>query len=124
MDPDKPAALRWRPTLSVEALLLLASVAFAAFYNGALWALLFGTADLTKPRTAALFIGLFIAVVGIQFAGLALLLTRRTAGPPSIPPITESGSSKNANTWSSVSPGQLPKATSSIPLPSFSSSRS
>ena len=81
MDPDKLAAYGWRPTLSVEALLLLTSVAFAAFYNGALWALMFGTADLTKPRTAALFIGLFIAVVGIQFAGLALLLTRRTARP-------------------------------------------
>ncbi|MDH5254325.1 MAG: DUF1705 domain-containing protein, partial [Gammaproteobacteria bacterium] len=53
-------------------------MAFATAYNGALWNLLFGTADLTKPRTIALFAGLFIAVVAIQFAGLALLLTRRT----------------------------------------------
>jgi len=67
--------------LSVEALLLVASVAFAAFYNRALWHLLFGSADLTAPRTAMLFTSLFVAVVCLQFAGLALLLTRRTVRP-------------------------------------------
>jgi hypothetical protein len=32
----------WRPVLSVESLLLLASLAFSTFYNHALWHLLFG----------------------------------------------------------------------------------
>ncbi|MEQ1801832.1 MAG: phosphoethanolamine--lipid A transferase [Gammaproteobacteria bacterium] len=81
MEPVRPAAPRWQPTLSVEWLVLLASVAFAALYNGALWTRLFGTADLSQPRAAALFAGLFAAVVCIQFAGLALLLTRRTVKP-------------------------------------------
>ncbi len=67
--------------LSVEVLILLASLAFAAGYNGALWQLLFGTADLADPRKLALFAGLFLVVVGLQFAGLALLLTRRTVKP-------------------------------------------
>ncbi len=81
MNPVTPATARWQPTLSVEGLLLAASVTFAALYNGALWALLFGAANLTVPRTAALFAGLFVAVVCIQFAGLALLLPRRTVKP-------------------------------------------
>ncbi len=81
MNPTTPARVRWQPALSVEGLLLAASITFAAFYNGALWTLLFGTADLTVPRTAALFVGLFVAVIAIQFAGLALLLTRRTVKP-------------------------------------------
>ena len=78
MASGKPVVPRWRPTLSVEALILLASFAFAAAYNGALWQLLFGSADLTDPRKLALFAGLFLVVVCVQFAGLALLLTRRT----------------------------------------------
>ncbi|MBL8200879.1 MAG: phosphoethanolamine transferase [Chromatiales bacterium] len=81
MQHIQPVAGRRRPTLSVEALLLLASVAFAALYNGALWQRLFGSADFLEPRTAALFAGLFLAVTCIQFAGLALLLTRRTVRP-------------------------------------------
>lgn len=81
MNPEIPATGRWQPVLSVEGLLLAASVAFAAFYNGALWTLLFGTADMTVPGTAALFAGLFIAVICIQFASLALLVTRRTVKP-------------------------------------------
>jgi len=62
-------------------LILLASLAFAAFYNGKLWQLLFGMEDLTGPRSLALFAGLFLVVVCVQFAGLALLLTRRTVKP-------------------------------------------
>lgn len=81
MDNARRATARWQPTLSVESLLLLAACAFAAAYNGALWTRLFGAADFTVPRTIVLFAGLFIAVVGIQFAGLALLVTRRTVRP-------------------------------------------
>jgi lipid A ethanolaminephosphotransferase len=81
MPSVKPGVDRWRPTLSVEALLLLASLAFAAGYNGALWKLLFGAADLTEPRKLALLAALFLVVTGVQFAGLALLLTRRTVKP-------------------------------------------
>ncbi len=81
MGASKPVRAGWSPVLSVEALILAASLAFAAGYNGALWQLLFGTADLTDPRKLALFAGLFLVVVGLQFAGLALLLTRRTVKP-------------------------------------------
>lgn len=81
MDNAGPAGAPWRPTLSTEALLLLASVAFAAAYNHALWSLLFGAADFSAPRTVNLFAGVFLAVVCVQFAGLALLLTRRTVRP-------------------------------------------
>lgn len=81
MASGTPVVARWRPTLSVEALILLASLAFAAAYNGALWKLLFGTSDLTDPGKLALLAGLFLVVVCVQFAGLALLLTRRTVKP-------------------------------------------
>ena len=81
MASRKPQPAGWRPTLSVEALLLLSSLAFAAAYNGALWKLLFGTADLTEPRTMGLLAALFLVVICVQFAGLALLLTRRTVKP-------------------------------------------
>ncbi|MEO7385562.1 MAG: phosphoethanolamine--lipid A transferase [Gammaproteobacteria bacterium] len=74
--------MAWRrPTFGVEALLLLASLTFATAYNHALWTLLFGTADVTKPHTAALFAALFLVVVCVQFAGLALLATRHTVKP-------------------------------------------
>lgn len=78
MDPRSPAAHRWRPRLSVEALLLIASTTFAALYNNALWTLLFGAADFAELRTLALFAGLFVAVILLQFAVLALLVTART----------------------------------------------
>ncbi|MCE7902747.1 MAG: phosphoethanolamine--lipid A transferase [Gammaproteobacteria bacterium PRO9] len=72
---------RRRPTLGVEALILLASLAFAALYNNALWKLLFGDADFRDLHTVLLFAALFGIVVLVQFSGLALLLTRRTARP-------------------------------------------
>ena len=81
MASRKPQSAGWRPTLSVEALILLSSLAFAAGYNGALWKLLFGTADLAEPRKLALLAALFLVVTCLQFAGLALLLTRRTVKP-------------------------------------------
>ncbi|MEZ5565665.1 MAG: phosphoethanolamine--lipid A transferase [Gammaproteobacteria bacterium] len=74
-------ATRWRPTLSTESVILLASLAFAAAYNHALWKLLFGTADFREWHQLLLFTALFLVVVCIQFAGLALLLTRRTVRP-------------------------------------------
>lgn len=67
--------------LSVEALVFLASLAFAAAYNNALWKLLSGNADFGEPRTILLFAALFCIVVLVQFAGLALVLTRRTVRP-------------------------------------------
>lgn len=81
MERQSPGTHRWGRTLSVEGLILLASLAFAAFYNNALWRLLFGTAELSEVRTITQFVGLFIAVVCLQFAGLAVLLTRRTVRP-------------------------------------------
>lgn len=81
MDGNNPTGARWRPAFSVEALILLASLAFAAVYNNSLWKLLFGAADFSAPRTLALFVALFLLVVALQFAGLALLLTRRTVRP-------------------------------------------
>ncbi len=69
------------PVLSPEALILLASLAFTAGYNGALWRLLFGSLDLADPRKLALFAALFLAVTCVQFAGIALLVTRRTVKP-------------------------------------------
>ena len=81
MDGNTPTGVRWRPAFSVEALILLASLAFAAAYNNSLWKLLFGAADLTAPRMLALFCALFVVVLALQFAGLALLLTRRTVRP-------------------------------------------
>jgi lipid A ethanolaminephosphotransferase len=81
VDGNNPTGVRWRPALGVEALILLASLAFAAAYNNSLWKLLFGAADLTAPRTLALFCSLFLVVAALQFAGLALLLTRRTVRP-------------------------------------------
>jgi lipid A ethanolaminephosphotransferase len=81
MSRDNPRPARFRPELSTELLILLASVAFAAAYNGALWQSLFSAADLTEPRKLGLFAALFIVVVCVQFAGLALLLTRRTVRP-------------------------------------------
>ena len=81
MDGSNPTGAQWRPALSVEALILLASVAFAAVYNDSLWMRLFGAADLTAPRTLVLFFSLFLVVTAVQFAGLGLLLTRRTVRP-------------------------------------------
>ena len=81
MPSVKPGIDRWRPTLSVEVLILLAALAFAAGYNGALWKLLFGGLDLTEPRKLALLAALFLIVTCVQFAGLSLLLTRRTVKP-------------------------------------------
>lgn len=75
---------RWhrsRPSLSTEAVVLLASVAFATAYNHAFWRLLFDSTETSGPRTVLLFAALFGIVVCIQFAGLALLLTRRTVRP-------------------------------------------
>ncbi len=72
---------RSRPTLGTEVIVFLASVAFAAAYNHALWHLLFGAADFSEPRSVRLFAALFGIVVCIQFAGLALLLTRCTVRP-------------------------------------------
>jgi lipid A ethanolaminephosphotransferase len=81
VDGSKPTGARWRPALSVEALILLASLAFAAAYNDSLWKLLFGAADFSAPRTLVVFLSLFLVVTALQFAGLALLLTRRTVRP-------------------------------------------
>ena len=68
-----------RPVLGLETVLLLAAVAFAAFYNGSLWRLLFAGSDAAPGP--ALVTGLFIAVVCVQFAGLALLVPRTLAKP-------------------------------------------
>jgi lipid A ethanolaminephosphotransferase len=81
VDGSNPTGARWRPALSVEALILMASLAFAAAYNNALWKLLFGAADFSAPRTITLFIALFLVVTALQFAGLGLLLTRRSVRP-------------------------------------------
>ncbi len=81
MDATRQTSGRWRPALSVEALLLLASFAFATAYNGALWHSLFGTAELLDPRQLGLFAALLVVVICIQFAGFALLLSRRTVRP-------------------------------------------
>ena len=81
MDALSRTRARWRPTLSVEALLLLSSVAFATAYNRALWHSLFGATGLLEPRSLGLFSALLVVVICAQFAGLALLLTRRTVRP-------------------------------------------
>jgi lipid A ethanolaminephosphotransferase len=70
-----------RPTVGAEALLLAASVAFAAFYNSAFWTLLIGDLDAGSPGTVALVAALFVVVVCRQFAGLALLVPRRLVKP-------------------------------------------
>jgi lipid A ethanolaminephosphotransferase len=69
------------PTLSTEVLVLLTTVAFSAFYNRAAWGRLFGDAGPRADGNAAVFAALFVAVTAIQFAVLALLVTRRTVRP-------------------------------------------
>ena len=81
MSSDHAGPARFRPELSTELLLLLASVAFATAYNRALWHSLFGATGLLDPSKAGLFATLLIVVICVQFAGLALLLTRRTVRP-------------------------------------------
>ncbi|MBN8281515.1 MAG: DUF1705 domain-containing protein, partial [Gammaproteobacteria bacterium] len=73
--------LRGRPVLGTELVILLASLAFAAFYNRALWGLLAGGLDPAAPRSLLLLGSLFVAVVCLQFAGLALLLPRPALKP-------------------------------------------
>lgn len=77
MYPSSTGTRLWRPIVSVEALVLLAALAFACAYNNALWKLLL--ADHHFP--SLLSVGLFVVVAGLQYAGLALLVTRRTVKP-------------------------------------------
>jgi lipid A ethanolaminephosphotransferase len=81
MESAAPTHPPWRPTLGVEAVVLLASLLFAAAYNGSLWQHLFGQTDFTLRGSGALFASLFIVVVCLQFAGLALIATQRTVKP-------------------------------------------
>lgn len=66
-----------RPALSVETLVLVAAVLFAAAYNGALWRLLLPGSQWPDLLSASL----FVVVVALQFAGMALVVTRHTVKP-------------------------------------------
>jgi lipid A ethanolaminephosphotransferase len=85
-EPAAPAHPVWRwprpgPEISSEGLILLASLAFAALYNNALWHLLFSHRPLAGFRDLALAGSLFVVVTAVQFAGLALLLHRAILRP-------------------------------------------
>ena len=81
MSRDNPKPAPFRPELSTELLIFLGSVAFATAYNRALWHNLFGATGFLEPRTLGLLLALLTVVICVQFAGLALLLTRRTVRP-------------------------------------------
>ena len=81
MSSNHAGPARLSPELSTELLILVASVTFATAYNRALWHNLFGATGLFEPSKVGLFAALLIVVICVQFAGLALLLTRRTVRP-------------------------------------------
>lgn len=70
----------WRPELATETVILLASLVLLAFYNRALWRLLF-PAGLATLAEARVFGGLFVAVAALYVAAFSLFLTRRTVRP-------------------------------------------
>lgn len=76
-----PAWLSYRPQLGVDALVLLASVFFAACANGAFWRAVSASGAIATAHGAWVAVCMFVAIVAITSLLLGLLLNRWTVKP-------------------------------------------
>jgi lipid A ethanolaminephosphotransferase len=79
VEPDSEPGVRWRPLVSTEMLIVLASLYFALFCNGRFWNVLVVGRAWASVSTWVFAGAMLVVLVGIHCLLLALVVTRWNA---------------------------------------------